>query len=92
VRIDRTSGYDAYRLTGKDAAAPQKGPKRPQAAKPDVTVEITETARRYIDQALAAAPVDSPAVIEARKLLAEGLLDTPEAIDRAAQANVERGL
>ena len=85
-----------YRPADKDAAAPRQAPRGSQAARPaaavEVTVEVAASARKYIDQALAATPVDSPAVIEAQKLLAEGLLDTPQAIARAAQALIDRGL
>jgi len=92
VRIDGTSGYDAYRLAGEKPTAAQKEAKAPPSTEPQAGVEVAESARKYIDQALAAQTADSTAVEEARKLIASGQLDTPEAIDRAAQAIVDRGL
>jgi len=92
VRIDGTFGYDAYRLAGEKRTAAQKDAKAPTAATPNAGVEITDSARKYIDQALAAPAADSNAVEEAKKLIASGQLDTPEAIDRVAQAMVDRGL
>lgn len=92
MRIDGTSGYDAYRVAGEKRAAAQGHAKAPRPTGPHAGVEVAESARKYIDQALGATTVNSTAVEEARKLIASGLLDTPEAIDRVAQAMVDRGL
>ena len=92
MRIDGTFGYDAYGMAGKGRSPGQGPAKVPRAIAAQVGVEVADSTRKYIDQAAATPAVDSSAVEEARKLLASGLLDTPEAIDRVAQAIVDKGL
>ena len=46
----------------------------------------------YVRAAMASEEIDRQAVVEARKLLESGLLDTPEAALRAARALLERGI
>ena len=98
MRIDGTFGYEAHGVAGKNGPANQppagqRAGKGPRAVRPEAGVEVAVSAHRaYIDKALAAAEVDAAAVAEARRLLDEGLLDTPEAVERLADAIVNRGL
>ena len=90
MKIDGAFGYDVQGASPKGRPPGQQAAKAVRGVEPGV--EVTESARKYIDKALAAEEVDLAAVAEAKKLLADGLLDTPEAIDRVADAIVERGL
>ena len=92
MRIDGTFGYEAHGLAGNNRASGQRAPKPAARIEGDAAVEVAASARKYIDKALAAEEVDPAAIAEAKRLLAEGLLDTPEAIERAADAMVMRGL
>ena len=90
MRIDGASGYDVH-AAGPNSRAPGQQPaKATRSIQPGV--EVDRSARKYIDQAIAAEEVDLAAVAEAKKLLADGLLDTPEAIGRVANVIVQRGL
>jgi hypothetical protein len=53
---------------------------------------ILESPGPYVRQALAGEDVNLQAIEEAKKLLASGQLDTPQAILRAAEAIIERGI
>jgi len=86
VNIDGISGYEAPGLAGGKGPAGQRPDKAAERPAGDTGVEVAESARTYIDKAQAAEEVDPAAVAEAKRLLAEGLLDTPEAAARAAEA------
>ena len=92
MRIDGTFGYEAHGLGGKSGALGQHAPKATESVERNAGVEVVAPAGKYIAKALAAEEVNTAAIAEAKRLLAEGLLDTPEAIERAAEAMVTRGL
>jgi len=93
------------RIDGPDRLQPQntpdplqqlpKSPGSGQApgSKPEVGQEaIATTWARYVRAAMAAEDINEQAVAEARRLLASGQLDTPEAARRAAEALVNHGI
>lgn len=92
MRIDGTHGIDpralgdAKALSGKGFAAP--------AAAGDVAKTASSAPSRgpLVQEALSASEVNLQAVEEARRMIASGELDSPEAIQRAAQAMTDRGL
>ena len=90
VRIDGTHRPERMNLpeavtpTGKPAASASVGPSGAAAASEPPKVEAH--LQTYVDQAKEAREVNLQAIEEAKKLLASGTLDTPDAIRRAAQA------
>jgi len=94
VRIDGTNRADAQGPAAGGSASPQ-------AARPGSAPELAETGRpkttevaadSYVRKASASDDVDLQAVAEARRLLEAGLLDTPEAAAKAAEAIIIRGI
>lgn len=78
------------RLDANTGAASSAGsPKAPRAATEGVLAgvesHIGSTQQPYLAKAIAVPAVRAEAVAEAKRLMDEGLLDTPEAIDRAAE-------
>jgi len=96
------SGAMSVRVDGSyipDPRQPQKGRSgaaaRPDGAGTDVSgdgTEVVSSQKRLIANARAVPEVDTHAIAEAKALLADGALDTAEAIDRAAQALLDTGL
>ena len=92
MRIDGTLGIGAQKLSDQSTAA--AGSKRPQpltdAEVAGVNDPAAHLAGRYVAAARQVAPIDGQAVTEARRLLAQGLLDNSDAIARAAEAIATR--
>ncbi len=53
---------------------------------------VLSTKSSLLRRAAATPEIDAKAVAEARRLLSEGLLDTPQAAQAAAEAIISRGL
>ena len=94
MRIDGTHNVDPRGLPEGSTPVSQtprsKGSQGAGSA-PDDQV-ILESPGPYVRQALAGEDVNLQAIEEAKKLLASGQLDTPQAILRAAEAIIERGI
>ncbi len=91
MRIDGTYNVEPRRLGDAQASARRDG----QVVQPAAKVPIgaaTPARAPLIAQAAAVEEVNSQAVVEARRLLASGELDTLEAAARAAKAIVDLGL
>ena len=93
MRIDGTLGIGAQKLSDQAAAAKAES-KRSQPSSDAEVAGVNDPAAhlagRYVAAARQVAPVDSQAVAEARRLIAEGLLDNSDAIARAAAAIATR--
>ena len=80
-------------LPGSNGSAQPVGPGvgRPiaQTGRPETTEVVHKS---YIRRAVAGDDVDLQAVAEAKKLIEDGLLDTPEAIASAAENIIIRGI
>ena len=93
VRIGRRQNFQTNGLSGDKPSEKTgktgdgKKSKRASASEP-----LTSTISAYVQMAMDADDVNSAAVAEARALLDSGQLDTPEAISRAAEAILTRGL
>ena len=93
VRIDRPSGLDIYDTPARDKAQRLDAPGgRGAQRQVGDDVVISTPPQRYVREALAAEDVDLAAIAEAKRLIASGQLDTPEAVKRAAEAIVELGI
>jgi len=71
------------------AVRPGGGRPAAQTGRPETTEAVHQS---YIRRAVAGDDVDLQAVAEAKKLIAAGQLDTPEAIASAAENIVIRGI
>mgnify|MGYP006308128979 FL=1 len=71
--------------SGKPAGSPTDAPAANQAA------DANGGVKSYTAEALSADEVNAAAVAEARRLLATGALDSPQAIQRAAEAIINYG-
>ena len=94
MRIDGTHGLDPN-APAEGQNAPARNTPKTASASPEGGVDgsqILAAQREVIAQARRAEKVDLQAVEEARRLIASGELDTPEAARRAAQAIIELGL
>ena len=94
MRIDGTHGLDPHNLS---AAAPPAGKPAPPADTPDAGTSSRPAGadpvlEAYVRQAAAGDEVDLQAVAEAKRLLASGQLDTPEAAERAAETIARLGI
>jgi hypothetical protein len=94
MHVDRTNGYSPSGLPNGTPAVPKPG-----AAAGDLKRAVhkaddrTETeAAAWTRQALAADEIDRTAVAEARRLLESGQLATPQAMRKAAESLLERGI
>ena len=59
---------------------------------PTQAAAMEHSQQKYVDAAMSASDVNLQAVEEARSLLASGALDSPDALRRAAQNMLDRGL
>jgi len=94
VRIDPANKPEIQSPLPGSNASPQPlrpGDRRPaaQTGRPQTTEAVHES---YIRRAIAGDDVDLQAVAEAKRLIEAGQLDTPEAIARAAENIVVRGI
>lgn len=94
MRIDPTNKPEIQgQLPGGNASPQPVGPGdahlTAQTGRPETTEAIHKS---YIRRAAASEDVDLQAVAEAKKLLEAGQLDTSEAIARAAENIVSRGI
>jgi len=94
MRIDPAQPLNPQALPGgKPAAQKPAEPNAGADAKPVVDgVEIRSRHAALLRQAAVADEIDQAAIAEARRLLAEGKLDTPDAARRAAEAILRLGL
>jgi hypothetical protein len=88
VHVNRPIRPDLHAVPERQDLAPRApGPANKERPDGPASVYHADAAHQaYVQKALAAEQVDHQAVAEARKLLASGQLDTPEAADRAAEA------
>jgi hypothetical protein len=92
VRIEGANGAQPQGLPAGEPALPKASRPGPGGAEqPADHAQIRPVESSYVREAAAAEQVDRTAVAEARKLLQEGKLDTPEAARRAAEALVDLG-
>ena len=92
VRIYGAFGQDPRELMGpgrSDRTAKASGPGKGKASSAD-KAEGADGAS--LVQALSGEEINAKAVAEARRLLMEGKLDTPEACAKAAETIIDRGL
>jgi len=92
MRVDRTSGTPPHELPDR---VPSPGSK-PTGETPDGRPipddpQILHLHEKYAPQAGAVEAVNLQAVADARKLLKSGQLDSPEAVERAAEAILALG-
>jgi hypothetical protein len=90
VRIDGTHGMESRPLK-EPPAAPKAAAGAPQQSGAPEGVELLPSQQAYVAQAAAAEELDQQAVAAARELLRTGQLDTPEAVQRAAEALLKFG-
>lgn len=92
MRVEGTNGAQQEGLpAGKPAGAVPPRP-RPTDVRPAAdSTQVNPAEPSHTQKALAAQEVDLAAVAEARRLLQEGKLDTPEAARRAAEILIDRG-
>jgi hypothetical protein len=94
MHVERTPGLDPFGGAEgagglhKPTESKAGGPKDTSAAEP----AHQPSAEPYLERAREAPEVRESAVAEARRLLAEGTLDTPEAARRAAEALLQLGI
>ncbi len=89
MHINGPDGIGAQGLPGGKPQAPRKTVAETPAPKNETVsldVELKSISTDYIRQANASDEVNAAAVAEAKKLIESGLLDTPEAAQRAAEA------
>ena len=93
MRIDKTFAYETYGPSDKGIVPAGKSSKAKSAQKGGADeVVISNAHGKYVSAALAAKDVNAAAVAEAKRLLEAGQLDAPEAVDRAAEAILDRGI
>ena len=85
-RPERANLPEAATPAGKPAPSASAGPAEAAAPQPP---KVEAHIQPYVDQAKEARDVNLQAIEEAKKLLASGTLDTPDAIRRAAQAMMD---
>ena len=95
MRIDGTHGPESSGL--RDARNEPKGPaasarNAPGSSSASSPQAIDPAYRQYVLQTLAGEEADAQAVAEARRSLASGELDSPEAAARLAQILLSRGI
>jgi len=94
VRIDGTSGTDPRKISqGAACQSESQRPTRhdaPDAATTDPLIGYLH--KMYAPRAAGTAEVNQQAIAAARRLLESGQLDTPQAIRRAAEAILTRGI
>jgi len=93
VRIDRTNKLPLDQLhtpNEKNVTTGRKG--RASSTTASDASSLSSVTESLVAKARESAEVDSKAVAEAKRLLAEGLLDTPQAAQRAAEAILHKGL
>lgn len=94
MRIDPTQPLNPQAVPGGKPAT-QKPAESLAGADAEPVVDGVEIRSRHatlLRQAAAADEIDQAAVAEARRLLTEGKLDTPDAARRAAEAILRLGL
>jgi len=94
MQIDSTQGFDA--LGAPDGARnvphPEPTPSANREKRSETPPAATGIPTSYMKQAAAAETVRPEAVAEAKRLLASGDLDTPEAARQAAEAILTLGI
>lgn len=90
MRIDGTYRPDRANLPEATPQASKPAASQPGAAQAaQAPSQVEAHFQPYVDQAKESREVNLQAIEEARKLLASGQLDTPDAIRRAAQAMMD---
>lgn len=94
MHIERTQGFDALGLPDPAKNLPKADQTSAAARRAGEPAGASAGAgfEPYILRAADAPAVRSEAVQEARRLLASGELDTPEAVQRAAEAILRLGI
>ena len=92
MKIDSTFGLEIYGPGGKGKPSAGKIAQGSKSAGVGHEVSISALEKKYLSQAQGVAEVNSAAVADAKKLIASGQLDTPEAIERMAETIVEQGV
>ena len=93
MQIERTGGFDPFAAAEgaktPRPAAENPAPRSAEAPAPEVPEAVLEPLAR---QAAEAPAVRADKVAEARRLIAEGKLDTPEAAQRVAENLLKFGI
>lgn len=95
MKINSTSGLDMYEAAAQEKLrrAETSGTHKAPVARPSGDeVVLSAPPQEYVRQVRQAQDVDVQAVAEAKRLIAAGELDTPEAIQRAAEIITDRGI
>jgi len=95
MQIEPTQGHDPLGLPEGGRPAQPTGPAaHPPDLKPAETAVPPADLHAYLARAGTAddAPIRDAAVAEAKRLLASGALDTPDAVERAAEAILTIGI
>jgi len=92
MHIEPTQGFDALGSPDGAGNAPEPVPPAGRGKPNETSPEERGIPASYIDQAAAAPEIRSEAVAEARRLLASGELDTPEAAEAAAETILTLGI
>ena len=92
MRIESTNKLDPQGLVDLTAQQRPAASASAGAEEAGEFLRVESSCGKYIAQAAQAAEVNADAVAEAKRLLAEGKLDTPEAIGRLAGAMLRKGL
>lgn len=92
MRIDGPNRLSSAQAGDADATALRR-PQAQQAARNDADAVVASPQQQhYVQQAAACDEIDLQAVAEARRLIEAGELDTPAAIERAAERILTQGL
>ena len=92
MKIDSTFGLEIYGPGGKSKPSAGKAAQGSKSAAAGHEVSISALEKKYLSQVQGVAEVNFAAVADAKKLIASGQLDTPEATDRLASKIVEQGV
>ncbi|MBM4019088.1 MAG: hypothetical protein FJ288_12295 [Planctomycetes bacterium] len=93
MHVNRTEGYNTPGVPDGTPGLAKAGPEGGARKADPNGVALSESAlAALVRQAAAADEVNSGAVADARRLLESGQLDTPEAIRRAAESILNRGV
>jgi len=94
VRIDPTNRPETQnRLTGANTPEQAVRPDSAELTDQTARIEVADAVHQsYIRKAAASQDLNAEAIAEARKLIEAGQLDTPEAIAKAAENIIDKGI
>jgi len=89
VRVQGPQGHEPQNVPNATGPGRAVGP---EARTPATEAHLSASCRPYIAKALSSDAFNVQAVQEARRMLAAGQLDTPDAAQRAAERIVDLGI